>query len=119
MLIESEIEQLKRRVLNIEKKLEMDFTPREQAERISQGIEKPHHIGPKSREVLKQEIYSLLNTKRDFRKPDFDKQVLSRLGELSKIVGDEQAIKDLESIYKYLSEKEQRIYQQLKEVKHD
>ena len=33
-------------------------TPREQAVRISKGIDKPHHIGVKSTEVKKQELIS-------------------------------------------------------------
>ena len=39
------------------------FTPREQAERITKGIDKPHHIGIYTPEQLKQELFSLLNTK--------------------------------------------------------
>ena len=45
-------------------------TPREEARAITEGKEKPHHIGPKSKEVLIQEIWSLDNTKEAFRKGD-------------------------------------------------
>ena len=37
------------------------FTAREQAKRISKGIDEPHHIGIKSNPVLQQEFFALLN----------------------------------------------------------
>ena len=43
-------------------------TPREEAEDITAGRSKPHHIGPKSKEVLLQEWFSLWNTKPAFQK---------------------------------------------------
>lgn len=43
-------------------------TPREESEDITSGKEKPHFIGPKSKEALLQEIWSLDNTKPEFRK---------------------------------------------------
>ena len=42
-------------------------TPREQAKDISEGKEKPHHIGKKSGAVLQQEYFSLINIKEAFR----------------------------------------------------
>ena len=45
-------------------------TPRAEARAITEGKEKPHHIGKKSKEVLIQEIWSLDNTKEAFRKGD-------------------------------------------------
>ena len=42
-------------------------TPRKQAEEITEGKEKPHHIGKKSVAVLQQEYFSLINIKEAFR----------------------------------------------------
>ncbi len=43
-------------------------TPREEARRITEGKDKPHFIGPKTKEVLLQEWWSLWNTKPSFEK---------------------------------------------------
>ncbi len=46
-------------------------TPREQAKDISEGKEKPHHIGTKNVAVLQQEYFSLINTKEAFRNEEW------------------------------------------------
>lgn len=46
------------------------MSARKEAKDITDGKKKPHHIGPKSREMLLQEWYSLQNLKPAFRKPD-------------------------------------------------
>ena len=50
-------------------------TPRQEAEDISSGIDKPHFIGPKSKEAYIQEIWSLYNTKSAFRSADWQSRV--------------------------------------------
>ncbi len=37
------------------------YTPREQAKRITQGIDEPYHIGYMNNAVIDQEIFALLN----------------------------------------------------------
>ena len=53
----------------------MSRTARQEAEDITRGKDKPHHIGPKSKEVYIQEIWSLYNTKSAFRKADWQSRV--------------------------------------------
>lgn len=48
---------LERRVAELEGKF-----ARLESKRISKGESKPHHIGSKSKEVLRQEIQSLMNS---------------------------------------------------------
>jgi len=47
-------------------------TAREIAKEISENMRKPEFVGPKSKEVIIQEIWSLKNTKPAFRKPDYE-----------------------------------------------
>jgi len=47
------------------------LSAREIGQQITQGKRKPQFIGPKSAEVIIQEIWSLLNTKEAFRQPDY------------------------------------------------
>jgi len=42
-------------------------TAREIAAEITEGIRKPQHIGKKTPQVLAQEIFSIINTKKPFR----------------------------------------------------
>jgi len=54
-----------------EMSLRSQKTPREQSKNISTGKSKPHFIGPKSAQVIIQEIWSLKNQKDAFRKPTY------------------------------------------------
>jgi len=47
------------------------LSAREIAQQITQGKRKPQFIGPKSVEVITQEIWSLKNKKEAFRQPDY------------------------------------------------
>ena len=49
-------------------------SPREESKEISEGKEKPHHIGKKSTAVLQQEFFSLINTKEAFRDEKWEKK---------------------------------------------
>ena len=65
----------------------MPKTPRQEAEDISSGKDKPHHIGPKSKEVYIQEIWSLYNTKQAFRSADWQSRVNALKRELQRTHG--------------------------------
>ena len=61
--------------------------PREEVEDITAGKSPPHHIGPKTKEVLLQEWFSLWNLKPAFQKPDHkwiiqqvEKELLNKFG---------------------------------------
>jgi hypothetical protein len=107
--LELEIAKLTQRVATLE--------AREQARRISEGLDEPHHIGPKTREVLIQEIYSLFNTKEAFRKPDFDEQILARWDELAKLVGDVEADSAVQKLYQFIAHKRQEIAEKIRSAR--
>lgn len=62
--------------------LNPDADPRLVAELITQGKIPPRHIGDKSVEVLTQEIFSLMNTKKMFREESWNERIFSRIVEL-------------------------------------
>ena len=49
-------------------------TPRENSKNISDGKEKPHHIGKQTSETLDTELFSLKNTKPAFRDGKWQKR---------------------------------------------
>ena len=62
-------------------------TPREEAEDITAGRSTPHHIGPKTKEVVLQEWFSLWNLKPAFQQPEHkwimqqkEKELLQKYG---------------------------------------
>lgn len=75
-------------------------TPREEMEDVSTGKSEPHHIGPKSKEVLIQEIWSLDNTKPEFRKSDWYTQRKNLIYELKGKYGLDYSIDLWRSIFK-------------------
>lgn len=59
--------------------------PREIAEKISKGEIPPRFIGEKNDMVLKQEIFSLLNTKPLFRSANFEDELFARIHQLKQV----------------------------------
>jgi len=53
---------------------EQNYSSRQQAERITDGITDAHHIGKKSKEVLKQELNSHIQNYGNFRSKDEEKE---------------------------------------------
>lgn len=60
-----------------------ELTPREQSERITKGIDKPHFIGPKSKEVRKQELVSHVQNYRETFTQEQQKRWREKLEELT------------------------------------
>jgi len=62
-------------------------TAREIAAEITGGKRKPQFIGPKSAQVIIQEIWSLKNTKEAFRKPDYKNKLQNLKASLRSLYG--------------------------------
>lgn len=52
---------------------------------ITFGLVKNQHIGTKSKEVLYQELFSLYNTKEEFRGMDFDDKLNKTVQDIEKL----------------------------------
>ena len=78
----------------------MARTPRQEAEDITSGKDKPHHIGPKSKEVYIQEIWSLYNTKDAFRSADWQSRVNNLKRGLQKAHGVSYTEQEWQNIFK-------------------
>jgi len=57
-------------------------TAREIAAEITEGIRKPQHIGKKTPQVLAQEIFSLINTKKAFKGNSWSSELNQKKKEL-------------------------------------
>ena len=75
-------------------------TLREEAEDITAGKTKPHHIGPKTKEVLLQEWFSLWNLKPAFQKSDHKWIMQQKEKELQQQYGIKDPMAAWRAIYK-------------------
>lgn len=112
--LEKAIARLQQKTETMQKQID-ELTAREQARRISEGLDAPHHIGKKTREVLLQEAFSLLNTKPAQRPEDFETQMLNIWNELIALVGKPESDKAMKTLYRELHDREQHIVDQIKE----
>jgi len=62
-------------------------TAREIAQEITAGKKKPRFIGPKSAQVIIQEIWSLKNTNEAFRKSDYKNKLQNLKASLRSLYG--------------------------------
>jgi len=76
------------------------LSARDIAEQITKGKRKPQFIGPKSRQVIIQEIWSLKNTKDAFRKSDWKTRLLNLKAQLRSLHGTDYSEKIWRDIFK-------------------